>query len=267
MTTADPGPRVLFERLIRSITDQATACHLDGSFVHEIGDVVDATSLEAKSAERLLVEAYDPSRRDLLDYGCGAAHHRAFIEGAGYRWTGADVLESVSTLVRDKVAARGGEIALYDGSTLPFVDASFDVVYSMLVFQHVRRIDRAFSEVARVLRPGGLVIGQVSAMEQMQDYGTFNFTPFGMKVAAADAGLRLEEVHPKHDVFSFLARRLMITLGAADDNELSVHLDPDGFAHRAMIEAGTRLGRSLRDINLLRLKFSMQYVFKLRKAC
>ena len=267
MSAPDPGPRVLFERLIRSITDHATAWHLDGSLVHEIGDVVDATSFEAKSAEQLLVEAYDPSRRDLLDYGCGAAHHRAFIEGVGYRWTGADVLESVSTLVRDVVAARVGEIALYDGHTLPFDDASFDVVYSMLVFQHVRHIDQAFSEVARVLRPGGIVIGQISAMEQMQDYGTFNFTPFGLKVAAAGAALRLDRIYPKHDVFSFLARRLMITLGAPDDNELSVHLDPDGFAHRAMIEAGTRLDRSHRDINLLRLTFSMQYVFKLRKDC
>ena len=261
----DPGPSALFEQLIRSITDGATACHLDGSLVHELGDVVDATSLDAKSAEQLLVEAYDPSRRDLLDYGCGAAHHRAFIEGAAYHWTGVDVLESVSTLVRDQVAGRRGEIALYDGRQLPFEDASFDVVYSMLVFHHLRHIDEAFAEIARVLRPGGIVIGQISAMEQMQDYGTFNFTPFGLKVAANGAGLRLANVYPKHDVFSFMLRRLMITLGASDDNELSRHLNPDGFAQRAMIDAGTRLKRSVRDINLLRLKFSMQFVFKISK--
>jgi len=253
------------ERLIVSLTDGATACHLDGSLVLEVGDAVDANSLEAKSAEQLLADSFDPARNRLLDYGCGAAHHRQFIEDIGYSWTGADVIDSVSPLVRNDVAARAGEIALYDGWTLPFPDESFDVVYSMLVFHHLRDINRSFSEIGRVLAPGGMVIGQVSSMEQMQDYGTFNFTPFGLKVAGRAGGLELERLYPKHDVFSFLARRLMITLGASDDNELTALLNPDGFVHNALIDVGIRLNRSTRDINLLRLKFSMQYVFVLRK--
>ncbi len=265
MSVVGNSPGELLERLIVSITSGATACHLDGSLVNEVGGAVDENTLEAKSAEQILVESFDPSRRRLLDYGCGAAHHRKFIEDIGYIWTGADVIESVSPLVKDDVAARAGEIALYDGWTLPFPDESFDVVYSMLVFQHVRDISRSFSELGRVLAPGGLVIGQVSSMEQMQDYGTFNFTPFGMKVAAQAGGLKLEKIYPKHDVFSFLARRLMITLGASDDNELTDFLNPDGFVQNALVEVGARLKLSFRDINLLRLKFSMQYVFVLQK--
>ncbi len=265
MNMSANSPRDLLERLILSITDGATACHLDGSLVMEVGDAVDADMLEAKSAEQLLVDLFDPARCRLLDYGCGAAHHRKFIEDIGYIWTGADVIDSVAPLVRDDVAARAGEIALYDGVTLPFPDGSFDVVYSMLVFQHVRDINRSFSELGRVLAPGGLVIGQVSSMEQMQDYGTFNFTPFGMKVASQAGGMTLERLYPKHDVFSFLARRLMITLGASDDNELTALLNPDGFVQQALMDVGSRLNLSTRDINLLRLKFSMQYVFVLRK--
>ncbi len=265
MSVETNRPRELLERLIVSLTDGATACHLDGSLVLEVGDAVDPDTFDAKSAEQLLVDSFDPAKRRLLDYGCGAAEHRNFIEGIGYSWTGADVVDTVSPLVRDDVVALAGEIALYDGRTLPFPDGSFDVVYSMLVFHHLHDINRSFSEIARVLAPGGLVIGQVACMEQMQNYGTFNFTPFGMKIAGQAGGLKLERLYPKHDVFSFLARRLMITLGASDDNELTALLNPDGFVQNALIDVGRRLNLSIREINLLRLKFSMQYVFMLRK--
>ncbi|MFM8529674.1 MAG: class I SAM-dependent methyltransferase [Ilumatobacteraceae bacterium] len=38
---------------------------------------------------------------------------------------------------------------------LPFADGSFDAVVACLVFEHIRDVDEAIAEVARVLRPGG----------------------------------------------------------------------------------------------------------------
>jgi SAM-dependent methyltransferase len=38
---------------------------------------------------------------------------------------------------------------------LPFADEQFDVVVACLVFEHIREVDAAIAEVARVLRPGG----------------------------------------------------------------------------------------------------------------
>jgi SAM-dependent methyltransferase len=38
---------------------------------------------------------------------------------------------------------------------LPFADASFDAAVACLVFEHIDAVDRAISEVARVIRPGG----------------------------------------------------------------------------------------------------------------
>ena len=44
---------------------------------------------------------------------------------------------------------------------LPFPDASFDVACSFKVLAHVRDIDRAIAEMARVVRPGGYVLAEL----------------------------------------------------------------------------------------------------------
>ncbi|MET0903377.1 MAG: methyltransferase domain-containing protein, partial [Acidimicrobiales bacterium] len=55
-------------------------------------------------------------------------------------------------------AVRRGGGASYgraDGAVLPFPFASFDAVVACLVFEHIRAVDAAIAEVARVLDPGG----------------------------------------------------------------------------------------------------------------
>jgi SAM-dependent methyltransferase len=42
-----------------------------------------------------------------------------------------------------------------DAAQLDFPDASFDFAYSLVVFQHLERPERALGEMIRVLRPGG----------------------------------------------------------------------------------------------------------------
>ncbi len=265
MISQNPKIAALFEIIIDEIIGQASACNLDGSFVTEIGDIVDHDTTDAKSAEVLLSEAFASDRNRLLDFGCGAAHHKPFIESLGYHWSGVDTIGSVSPTAVAEVLAKGDMIKLYDGNIIPYPDEQFDVVWSMLVFQHIHRIDVVFSELARVLKRGGKIIGQISSLEQIQDYGTFNFTTYGLKVASETAGLRLKLVYPKHDVFSFLLRRLMITLGAEDDNEMSQFLDPDGYVHEKLIEFGLQRGLSTRDVNLLRIKFCTHFVFEIEK--
>ncbi len=48
--------------------------------------------------------------------------------------------------------------ALGMATALPFADASFDLITSNMVFEHLARPDAALSEIRRVLKPGGHVI-------------------------------------------------------------------------------------------------------------
>lgn len=49
-------------------------------------------------------------------------------------------------------------ITEYDGRIIPFPDASFDVVFSSNVLEHIPDLEQTHSEVRRVLRPNGYAV-------------------------------------------------------------------------------------------------------------
>lgn len=102
-----------------------------------------------------------------LDYGCGAAELVAAGRAAGLDFYGADVFYDGGD-TRAQVQARGllGEaVRELDGARLPFPDGFFDIVVSNQVFEHVERLDTVLAEIARVLKPGGVVLSLFPARE------------------------------------------------------------------------------------------------------
>jgi ubiquinone/menaquinone biosynthesis C-methylase UbiE len=90
----------------------------------------------------------------VLDVGCGDGQIARLA-----RRIGAEVVAGVDpTWNQISVAAvRGGgpSYARADAAALPFADGCFDTVVACLVFEHIRRVDEAIAEVARVLQSGG----------------------------------------------------------------------------------------------------------------
>ena len=81
----------------------------------------------------------------VLDFGCGEGEEVEAWRTAGYEAYGCDI-----------VLERHGEwLSLIEQPyRLPFEDASFDLVVSNQVLEHVQDHDAAFREISRVLKPG-----------------------------------------------------------------------------------------------------------------
>lgn len=91
----------------------------------------------------------------VLDVGCGTGRFLARFP-AKNMLLGVDLSESMLQVTK----AKSARATLFAASAveLPFADASFDLVYSVRVIQHLRDQQRMIDEFFRVCKPGGRVI-------------------------------------------------------------------------------------------------------------
>src|SRR5690348_11860928 len=99
----------------------------------------------------------------VLDVGCGAGMDSlvaAQMVGAAGSVTGIDMTAEMTAKARRSRELMGAaNVAIVDGSAeqLPFDDGRFDVVISNGVIDLIPDKDAVFSEITRVLRPGGRI--------------------------------------------------------------------------------------------------------------
>jgi SAM-dependent methyltransferase len=103
------------------------------------------------------------SGRRLLEVGCGIGTDLVRFARGGARVVGLDLSETAVGLARRNLEVNGqrGAVLVGDGATLPFGDASLDVVYAHGVLQYAPDPRRIVEESIRVLRPGGTAIFMV----------------------------------------------------------------------------------------------------------
>jgi SAM-dependent methyltransferase len=103
------------------------------------------------------------------------------ITSAGYQYVGADYSSSSAHV-------------LADAHSIPFVDSSFECVFSYAVLEHLHSPHLAIREIERVLRPGGLFIGTVSQGEPFHA-SYFHYTTWGLAaLAASSIAMRLSRL-------------------------------------------------------------------------
>lgn len=122
------------------------------------------------------------SGKRVVDVGCGFGPLRPVVEAAGGTWVGVEPFEGGAHMVKGSAEA------------LPFADASFDVAIMDAVLEHVPDASKAFGEVARVLRPGGLLVGYVAFMECYHEISYSHLSFKALENFARQSGMRLVRV-------------------------------------------------------------------------
>ena len=100
-----------------------------------------------------------PAGVQLLDVGCGAGQLSLIAARAGARVTGCDIATNWLLQARRAAAAEGLTIAFEEGDAeaLPYGDATFDVVVSLIGAMFAPRPELVAAEMTRVCRPGGMI--------------------------------------------------------------------------------------------------------------
>jgi ubiquinone/menaquinone biosynthesis C-methylase UbiE len=106
------------------------------------------------------LEPLDPEMI-VLDVACGAAHAAEQVAPHVRQVVGLDLTRALLDLGADRLRDAGiTNVLLQEGSAaeLPFLDASFDVVFCRAALHHIPDPDGAVAEMARVCRLGGRVV-------------------------------------------------------------------------------------------------------------
>ena len=135
----------------------------------------------------------DPNGKTALEVGCGGGILTEEIRKMGFTTTGIDPSEESLHTASNHAKANGLDIR-YDkgsGENLPYSDASFDYVFCCDVLEHVQDLPKVISEIARVLKPGGVFfydtlnrtfVSKLVAIKIWQEWKRWAFMPPNLHV-------------------------------------------------------------------------------------
>jgi SAM-dependent methyltransferase len=151
-------------------------------------------------ADALLERRFNGQRGSLriLDAGCGTGGNSAHLRAYG-SVTGIDYSADALTFARERPGLR---LARASVETLPFADASFDLVLSNDVLCHLGVASdlTALREFTRVLRPGGVLFLQLPAYQWLRSHHDeavhtgHRYSAAEVRQLVTDGGLRVRRI-------------------------------------------------------------------------
>jgi len=106
------------------------------------------------AARAALIPAADRPGAVLVDAGCGGGLLAPHVAGKGYRHVGVDLRrEGLRQAAEHGVRPVNGDV-----TALPIATGAADVVAAGEILEHVTDLPATVAELARVLRPGGLLV-------------------------------------------------------------------------------------------------------------
>ena len=161
----------------------------------------DPLHIARRSLERAVQECAHYALGWLLDLGCGEQPHRHLF-GHVERYIGVDLPPS-------------GRVDFYgDGMALPIRDEVFHTVLCNQVLEHVPEPTRLMEEVARVLKPGGVLLlttPQTWGLH-LEPHDFYRYTKYGLKYLAEKSGLEVVELVPTCGLWATVTQRLADTV-------------------------------------------------------
>jgi ubiquinone/menaquinone biosynthesis C-methylase UbiE len=151
--------------------------------------------------DRLEVAAARPfaTGARVLEAGCGTGMILKEIAPLARAAVGLDLSPGMLAQAR----ARGLSVVHGSVTDLPFCDGEFDLAYSFKVLAHVEAIERALSELGRVVRPGGHVIAEFYNPWSLRGLIKRVKRPTAISAAATD-----HEVYTRYDSLTQVRRIL-----------------------------------------------------------
>lgn len=122
----------------------------------------------------LLKEYGISSFHKIIEIGCGGGILSEYIARQGFDVTGIDISEGAIEVAKQHAVLDNIKIEYRIGSVyqLPFPNNSFDVVFSSDFLEHIEDLDKAISEMSRILKPGGIFVFDTIArnLESVKEY-------------------------------------------------------------------------------------------------
>jgi SAM-dependent methyltransferase len=138
-------------------------------------DAEEYQAVGARAAAKLL-EAVNAHAavpvNDLLDWGCGPGRVAAQIDRSKVNLYGCDVYADAITWCSENIEEGFFKVSpLYP--PLPYEDSSFDAVLAVSVMTHLSRKNQLLwlRDLARVLRPGGILVASVHGATAARAFG------------------------------------------------------------------------------------------------
>lgn len=105
--------------------------------------------------------------REMLELGCGTGHWTAFFSERGFRVLAVDQSAAMLEQARKKVIPEVQWVEA-DAAHLPFPDGRFELITSITLFEFAEDRKALFSEIDRLLKPGGfLIVGWLNSLSEI----------------------------------------------------------------------------------------------------